>query len=363
MVPFWVLLPEQQSLKIIDMKYIKRNLLKKGDTMMNLGLFKKINTAGCAVLFLVIFAGCGPESKTNLNYKNTNQASNSNIVGGVDATEAYQKQNGIVQLVMQTQVNPHQDAPAQYMFSICTGTLIAKNLILTAAHCVAKQDLKSIMVIFNLNQDFTNSQNIRFAVQAVVHPEFLKNIDLASNNSWNDIALLKLNSDAPTDFNFARLPSLMNTIRLIPNLKVSLAGFGITSPIANRLVRKKNGTQEIVAVPSNTSGILRKIDGILVKKISSDKKEIILDQSKSIGPCHGDSGGPAFITASDGITIQVGITSRSSNKIGNCNETAIYTNVSSHLIWISETGLKLQDQIQSLTSSELEKTGSPTPLF
>ncbi len=304
-------------------------------------MFEKSTAAASVTLLLAFLSSCAPESKNLSSYQNsTANTESSNIVGGTLATADYQKQNGIVELSIAM-----QDATTgQQGVATCTGTLIAKRLVLTAAHCLASPGITNIAAVFVTDENKALKTDVVFAVDGIIHPDFLKGIDPkapSASATWNDIALVKLEADAPADFKFARLPASATEVNLLAGSKVTLSGYGITNAIVRKVVRGKNGTQKIIEVPSTGSGVLRKIDNILVKQMSMDKKEIMLDQSKSIGACHGDSGGPAFVMAKDGTSIQVGVTSRGTEKLGNCNENAIYTSVASHLAWIADAGGKL----------------------
>ncbi len=306
-------------------------------------MFEKLNSTAVVSLLLAFLASCAPASKDLSSYQNetsrTVASDSSSIVGGVNATLDYQKQNGIVGLTILT-----QDQFGQQGTATCTGTLIARNIVLTAAHCIAEGGIKAIAVIFATDDSKVTQDQVRYAADGVVHQDFLKGVNQSSNTdttAWNDLALLKLSSDAPADFKTARLPTSLNDVNLLPSSKVTLSGFGITNAILRRVVKDKKGNQRILELPSSGSGVLRKIDGVLVKQMSADKKEIILDQSKSKGACHGDSGGPAFVMSKDGSAMQVGVTSRGTNKLGNCDESAIYTNVAAHLPWIANESAKL----------------------
>lgn len=306
-------------------------------------MFGKLNSATVASLLLTVLTSCGPESKNLSSYQiepsRTVASDSSSIIGGVNATLDYQKQNGIVGLTILT-----EDQLGRQGRSTCTGTLIARNIVLTAAHCIADNGIKAVAVIFATDDSKVSQDQVRYAVGGAIHPDYLKGIDQSSasdTTAWNDLALLKLSADAPADFSTARLPAAMNDVNLLPKSKVTLSGFGITNAVVRRVVKDKKGNQRILELPSSGAGVLRKIDGILVKQMSADKKEIILDQSKSTGACHGDSGGPAFIQTKDGSAMQVGVTSRGTNQLGNCNESAIYTNVAAHLPWLAETSAKL----------------------
>lgn len=304
-------------------------------------MFEKLNSAAAVTLLLAFLASCAPESKNVSQVESqSNDTTSSNIIGGSLVDLNYQKQNGIVEL----SISIKDAATGMQGTATCTGSLIAKNIVLTAAHCLADPGITSIAVVFTNDENKATQADVRFATDGAIHPDFLKGVDPKAGPAasvWNDIALVKLSEDAPADFKLTRLPNSLTEINLIANSKVTLAGFGITNAVVRRIVRDKRGVQKIVTVPSVGSGILRKVDGILVKQVTADKKEILLDQTSQRGACHGDSGGPAFITAKDGTQIQVGLTSRGTEKLGNCTESAIYTGVAAHLGWIAEASLKL----------------------
>jgi secreted trypsin-like serine protease len=313
---------------------------------MKTGLFNKINTAATIALLSIVVSACAPQSKNSSSYQSS-ETQKSNIVGGTNATSAEQKQNGIVEILIFIQNQAGQQGTAT-----CTGTLISKNIVLTAAHCLMSQGITRIGVVFATDTASATQTDVRFAVDGIVHPQFLDGYDPNSSNDnliWNDIAILKLASDAPADFKFARLPTSLTEVSLVPNSKVTLAGYGITNAIVRKVVLDqdgkavldKDGNEQFVEIPSEGSGKLRKIENVTVKEVSADQKEIILDQSTGFGACHGDSGGPAFVTADSGSLIQVGITSRGTDKLGNCNQSAIYTSVASHLAWIDQASKAL----------------------
>jgi secreted trypsin-like serine protease len=185
--------------------------------------------------------------------------------------------------------------------------------------------------------------DIIYADKVAVNPDFLKGVDESNSNDkkvWNDIALLRLSADAPSDIQFAKLPLKSDVFKIDSKSKLMLAGFGISTAIVNKTVKNPaTGKLEVIPVTEkvNSSGVLRKIENIPVLSVTADNKEILLNQSNSKGACHGDSGGPAYLKIADGSLLQVGVTSRGTDKLGNCNKQAIYTDVVGHFDWIEAT--------------------------
>lgn len=300
--------------------------------------------AASAVAALLSLLSCAPQ-KQGSSYSNESGLSQSQIVGGVEASVDYQKQNGVVGLVMfmkDAQTGAEGTAT-------CTGTLISQKIILTAAHCVVEPSLQGIAVVFATDTEKATQAEIRWVVDGTVHPDY--------KGETSDLALLKISEAAPADFKIAKLAGA-NT-KILPKHKLTLAGYGITNAIVRKVMKDKFGIPKVVEVPSSGDGVLRKIDGIPVVSVSAENKEILLDQTNSVGACHGDSGGPAFITSQSGAAVQVGVTSRGTEKLGNCNQGAIYTSVAAHSAWIKQSTAAL---IAKVAATAAEPTAPTTPV-
>ena len=159
---------------------------------------------------------------------------------------------------------------------LCTGTALARDLVLTAAHCVAgKLDYQV--------KTFQTGQTI--SVRAIaLHPRF----DLASyaaSRATADLALLKL---------AAPLADLVLPATLAPARRVAagemltVAGFGVTAAGTDRGLRiPRMATLTVTGKPGNLQ--------IRLYDVATRNQRI------GLGACTGDSGAPAFEPASAGV--------------------------------------------------------------
>jgi secreted trypsin-like serine protease len=235
-----------------------------------------------------------------------------NIVGGAKLSAAAQKEAGVVGIVIVTDDG----------MGICTGSLIDKRIVLTAAHCLNESEgaIRKMYAVFSPDMSKATRENVRAVVTGVANESFSP----SESASWNDVALIKLSEDAPADFKLARLPSSRTDAALKAGAKATQMGFG-------KAEATRNPTKD-------TSGVLRTVGVSLLEK-SADGKELHFDEAKR-GSCNGDSGGPAFIREADGKLTQVGLDSRG-NLPDSCLGVGIYTNVSVHLDWIRSHAAQL----------------------
>jgi secreted trypsin-like serine protease len=290
---------------------------------------------------LLVLFSCAPQ---NHSASTVSDQSAQHILGGESADISFQKQNGVVGLLLVSQKpGPHLPGLPTQSEAICTGSLIDKRTVVTAAHCLLDPNIKAVLVIFETDIKSAVQNKSYILAQQIKPSEFFKPSKqvgpFTKGQPWNDIGLVQLKSDAPTDFNFALLPTTEDLQLLNTQSLLTLAGFGVTTPIVND-VKTVNGKQTVVPIQgvSSTAGTLRLVAGITVLNVTSDHKEIEVDQLNGArGACHGDSGGPAYLKNAHGTLTLIGITSRGTDLNGNCDQQNIFTNVYGHLDWIKST--------------------------
>jgi secreted trypsin-like serine protease len=210
---------------------------------------------------------------------------------------------------------------------LCSGAVIAQDLVLTAAHCMMDQAAYRVV---GVNRAFRPQG---FAVVATaVHPAFVPGTTPRTQPGV-DLAILKL--ARPLGPDYAPLdPRLAGTIET--GERVTIAGFGLLSERQRRTART-----------------LRQVDLVSLGPVEVANRVVIvtdrarLAETTGAGACRGDSGGPILSAAGPGGYRLIGIVSWSSGALRTrdpsaCGGLTAVTPVAEHLGWIMQ-GMRTLD--------------------
>lgn len=210
---------------------------------------------------------------------------------------------------------------------ICTASIIAKDLLVTAAHCVTDVfgrvlPPQSHRIVFHSSVDESSEGDLRAVDGVKVHSTWKGS--LSRGKDQGDIAVVHFLGGLPAGFEIATL--LPTSKKLKNNQTVTLAGYGVTT--------MEGG--------GSGAGVLRRVD-TKISIANFGKTEVLLDQRLGRGACHGDSGGPASITLSGKIYL-FGVTNRGYPETGpdDCKQFSVYTNINAHRTFVSQASQELR---------------------
>lgn len=248
------------------------------------------------VLSLFVMSACTPK---NTFHNFTGDANQTGIING-DAVQAADP------------IAKHIVAITDDQWENCTGTLIAKNLVLTAAHCETSG--VAMYVAFGLEvSERTLKSVVRYQVvdyriipgRHSIDPE-------VQEKDQKDLMIVRFEGELPKGY--APAEFLADDSALTNGAMVIVAGYGVT-----------NGKSQ------NGDGFLKKTQIPIAEADFSDT-EILTDERRR-GTCNIDSGGPAFVRAGEKL-LYWGVTSRGSE---NCDGDGVYTKISAYRSWVEKS--------------------------
>jgi secreted trypsin-like serine protease len=214
---------------------------------------------------------------------------------------------------------------------LCSGVLIAPDVVLTAAHCVAEQAKYRVV---GLNRS-SRTRSVK-ALAASMHPDFVPGTT-PRNQPGIDLALLLM--EQPLGDDFTPL-DVSQTSAIDEGERVTLLGFGLSRENAKSTARTLRQTS-LLAV-----GMLQ-----VANRVQIVVDPVSLGETSGAGACRGDSGGPVLRGSYPSYTL-VGIVSWSSGPLNArarnaCGGLTAITPVSPHTSWIQRRSQSLRDANQN----------------
>ena len=201
--------------------------------------------------------------------------------------------------------------------SLCTGVAIAPDLVLTAAHCVSSNG-KHRLVVFEGRRPV-----VKEIASVAPHPQFSPRADAP------DIALVKLTPPLPK-----LVPAALSERRAPPSVgdRFIVAGFGVA-----------------VQGDRRTAGKLRAVTLVATDRPSPQQLSLVdplkLGESRGLGVCNGDSGGPVFDEYDRAL---VGIVSWSARSDGEpvCGFVSGVIPLARYRYWLLDTAARLGSPLE-----------------
>ncbi len=320
------------------------------------GLNKSLFIGFLSTLSLI---ACGPQ-KNHTAYQMETAAKDSGIIAGTAVSNQDALSKSIVGIFATHQAGDTGGA-------ICTGSLLPGNIVLTAAHCVDN----FMVVVFS--QDFNSTQsNQVFQVDKIAVSPYWETRKNASKDH-GDIAILHFQGNVPAGYVPANLVTDASVLE--NQAQVVLAGYGVNhvaeTPIDVNtypdLIKSVQTGKVVCDDPTNLkncaqvdmtgSGLLRKTS-VTIEDNKFAQSEILLNQTKGTGACHGDSGGPAYITVNGQLYLW-GVTSRGERDPKNdCSQYAVYTSTLFYKDWITQVSNRMNSVVTD-NSSDVNPPSMP----
>jgi secreted trypsin-like serine protease len=248
--------------------------------------------------------------------------------------------------------------PEEGWSSICTGSLIAPRIVLTAAHCVLHADNEESWKI-NIGQSSQDAFDGQFinVIGAVYHTKYEEKqsydlLDPVTLEVIKSVTGYSAPGESELDSDIALLVLEKAVVGIDPvklarqttNLTAGwrVYGWGMTSSYGDSTSNYLNTTSVSDATLEFSEMITDPMDNMIAAYLEDDAGVVH-------STCYGDSGGPLV----DGKGIVIGITSFSFAET--CEEATptVYTKVASYRSWIYRASAKLMRMVSEKQGPEL----------
>jgi secreted trypsin-like serine protease len=251
-------------------------------------------------------------------------ADSARIVNGVPVANVDPVAASTVALYLELKQSASEPAN---LIGFCSGTLIAKDIVLTAAHCfvdVAKELQMSVEQVRDLTQVAfglpvitkglsAEGVQLRHVQQVKVHAGYYVGaVNKAEKEAMQDIALIRMEQDAPEGY--VPVPVSTDKDFLKKGQTLILAGYGVTNGFLHPRPKQ-----------------LMKVD-VKVDNPHLTETQFTYRVEQGHSSCSGDSGGPAYVNTPKGLMV-VGLTSWGDTS---CTQIGAYTSTAAMSDWMSQ---------------------------
>mmetsp|Transcript_1362 Transcript_1362/g.1806 ORF Transcript_1362/g.1806 Transcript_1362/m.1806 type:complete len:362 (-) Transcript_1362:44-1129(-) len=232
----------------------------------------------------------------------------------------------------------------------CGGSVVASDIVLTAAHCVAGINESTLTAITNpYNVSNTTDEKTSSIDRIIVNPLYSTRIKNGIEVHIHDVALLQLKSP------LSNYTVLLNSNQTLPKpgTELEVLGWGYTNNAGSLPDKLQEATVESISLeecdthPENEN------------RLSSD---MLCAASPGKDSCSGDSGGPLILKGANySQDIQVGAVSWGSSTCASKFGAGVYNNIAEELDWIRFVTCLVSQAPPSYLECDADVTWSPQP--
>lgn len=202
--------------------------------------------------------------------------------------------------------------------AFCGGSLIASNVVLTAAHCVDNETLPADVDVVAGTVELTSGGQRLHVTRFAIHPDY------NPANFDNDLALLFL-AGSTSAGRIAPATAAVEQSAGLPGQRARVTGWGRTETSTSTVRRLM--TVELPIVSRSDCNDPVAWDGTITANM-------VCAGFEAGGACRGDSGGPLTVPAGSSRAL-LGIVSSGPRRCGQPNKYGVYTRVANYYEWIA----------------------------